>query len=38
MTITHPPDGTWRAYHGHSLYAVSGTFCHLMHILKERTL
>ena len=36
FTITQTPTGSWSANYGPTRYALSGTFCHLMHVLHTR--
>lgn len=36
MRLILEPTGSWSAYHGPYHYAMSGTFCHLMHVLHTR--
>lgn len=36
FTITQTLEGSWAAAYGPNRYALSGTFCHLMHVLHTR--
>lgn len=37
FTITKKPSGAWAAYYGAHMFALSGTFCHLMFVLPRRS-